>query len=43
VDVTFADITKAGKLLNYKPATDLRQGIKNFITWHNAGRQGNIE
>jgi len=34
VDVTFADITKAGNLLNYKPATDLRQGIKNFIAWY---------
>ena len=37
VDVTFADITKAGSLLNYKPVTDLRQGIKNFINWYNAG------
>jgi nucleoside-diphosphate-sugar epimerase len=44
VDVTFADITKAGKLLNYKPATDLAAGIRNFIAWYNARQvQGNIE
>lgn len=34
VDITFADISKAGELLNYKPATSLQQGIKNFITWY---------
>lgn len=35
VDVTYADITKAGKLLNYKPATGLAEGIKKFIAWYN--------
>ena len=44
VEVTFADISKAGKLLNYKPATDLVEGIKKFIAWYNAHhKQGNIE
>ncbi len=44
VDVTFADITKAGKILNYKPATDLAEGIKKFIAWYNTrNEQGNIE
>lgn len=46
VDITFADITKAGNLLNYKPATGLRPGIKKFIDWYNARdeqMQGNIE
>ncbi len=38
VDVTFADITKAGQLLNYTPATDLRQGIKKFIAWYKAAK-----
>ena len=43
VDVTFADITKAGKLLNYKPATDLAAGIKKFIAWYNIrNEQGNM-
>lgn len=36
VDITFADISKAGHLLNYKPATDMVTGIKKFITWYNA-------
>jgi nucleoside-diphosphate-sugar epimerase len=46
VDITFADITKAGSLLNYKPATGLKEGIKKFIAWFNAKdaeRKGNIE
>jgi nucleoside-diphosphate-sugar epimerase len=38
VDITFADISKAGHLLHYKPATDLRQGIKKFIDWYNAAK-----
>lgn len=36
VDITFADISKAGQLLNYKPATDMATGIKKFIAWYNA-------
>lgn len=36
VDITFADISKAGHLLNYKPATDMVTGIKKFIDWYNA-------
>ena len=44
VDVTFADISKAEKLLNYKPATDLAEGIKKFIAWYNTrNEQGNME
>ncbi|MBK9484336.1 MAG: GDP-mannose 4,6-dehydratase [Chitinophagaceae bacterium] len=44
VDITFADITKAGELLNYKPATDLAEGIRKFIAWYNTRNgQGNIE
>lgn len=44
VDVTFADISKAGNLLNYKPATDLEEGIRKFIAWYNTRTgQGNIE
>jgi nucleoside-diphosphate-sugar epimerase len=36
VDTTCADITKAGHLLNYKPATDLVTGINKFIAWYNS-------
>ena len=34
VDCTFADITKAQKLLNYNPKTTFQDGIKNFIKWY---------
>ncbi len=33
VPQTFADITKAGKLLNYKPQTKIEEGIKKFVGW----------
>jgi UDP-glucuronate 4-epimerase len=33
VDITFADITKATALFNYKPEIDLATGIKKFIDW----------
>lgn len=40
VDITFADISKASRLLNYKPATSMEEGIKKFVAWYNAA---NIE
>ena len=44
VDITFADIAKAGKLFNYKPATSMAEGIKKFIAWYiTRNGQGNIE
>ena len=39
VDITYADITKAGTLFNYKPVTGLTEGIKNFIAWFKATEQ----
>lgn len=33
VDLTFADIEKAKKLLNYQPGTSIQDGLKNFKTW----------
>lgn len=44
VDITFADITKAGALFNYRPATGMEAGIRKFIAWFNAAeaeRKGN--
>ena len=35
VDITFADISKAKRLFGYEPKTNLRDGLKNFITWYN--------
>lgn len=33
VKQTFADITKARKLLNYNPQTKIESGIKKFVEW----------
>ncbi len=37
VPQTFADISKAGELLNYNPQTKIDEGIKKFVEWF--GRQ----
>jgi len=31
---TFADISKARKLLGYKPEVDIRTGLKKFVDWY---------
>jgi UDP-glucuronate 4-epimerase len=36
VPVTFADISKARKLLNYNPTTRIRDGIPKFVEWFRA-------
>lgn len=36
VDITYADISKAGGLFNYKPETGLTEGISQFIAWFKA-------
>jgi len=33
VDITYADISKAGRLLNYKPKVSFEEGIKKFVDW----------
>jgi UDP-glucuronate 4-epimerase len=33
VSITFADISKARKLLNYSPQTKVEQGIPKFVEW----------
>ena len=39
VPITYADISKAGKLLNYRPKVTIENGIKNFAAWFkNANR-----
>ncbi|MAG15577.1 epimerase [Candidatus Woesearchaeota archaeon] len=32
---TFADMTKAEKLLNFKPTTSIEQGMAEFVKWYN--------
>jgi len=34
VPITYADITKAKRLLNYSPKTSLKEGIKKFVDWY---------
>jgi nucleoside-diphosphate-sugar epimerase len=34
VNITYADISKAKKLLNYHPKTSLREGLKAFVDWY---------
>jgi UDP-glucuronate 4-epimerase len=39
VPITFADISKARKLLNYDPKTRVESGIPKFVEWFRANRQ----
>lgn len=36
VPITFADITKARRVLGYSPRTPLPEGIERFVAWHRA-------
>ena len=36
VPQTFADITKARKLLDYNPTTKIEEGIRKFVEWFNS-------
>ena len=36
VPLTWADISKAGKLLGYCPQTPLEEGLKKFVAWYRA-------
>jgi UDP-glucuronate 4-epimerase len=31
---TYADITKAKRMLNYQPATSIKNGIPKFVQWY---------
>jgi UDP-glucuronate 4-epimerase len=39
VPKTFADISKARKLLHYQPSTPLREGLKKFYEWFEENRE----
>jgi hypothetical protein len=34
VPITYADITKSKKLLNFSPKTDLGVGLAHFLSWY---------
>jgi UDP-glucuronate 4-epimerase len=40
--VTYADITKAKRLLNYRPTTPVKEGVRRFVDWFRAGQRGEL-
>jgi UDP-glucuronate 4-epimerase len=36
VPLTWSDISKARKLLNYSPKVKLEEGLKSFVAWYRA-------
>ncbi|HXC33804.1 MAG TPA: GDP-mannose 4,6-dehydratase [Verrucomicrobiae bacterium] len=36
VPLTWADVSRAGKLLGYRPQTSLEEGLKKFVAWYRA-------
>jgi len=34
VPITYANINKAKKLLNYNPTINIEEGVKNFVEWY---------
>ncbi|MFA5075833.1 MAG: GDP-mannose 4,6-dehydratase [Patescibacteria group bacterium] len=39
VDITYADIRKAQKLLGYQPKTTIEEGMDKFVSWYKINRQ----
>ena len=33
VPITWADVTKARRLLGYRPAFPIEKGLENFVSW----------
>ncbi len=40
VPLTWADISKAGRLLGYRPVTRLEEGLKRFLAWYRTADPG---
>jgi UDP-glucuronate 4-epimerase len=38
VPITFADISRAQEILNYRPATPFAEGIEKFVAWYRAAK-----
>ena len=43
VDITYADISKAQKLLGYNPKTTIEEGMGEFVSWYLANNQSEIK
>ena len=39
VDRTYADVSKAKKLIGYEPKISFEQGIRNFVEWYKANKE----
>jgi len=39
VDRTYADVSKAKKLIGYEPKTSFKQGIENFVKWYKENKK----
>jgi len=39
VSITYADITKARRMLNYQPTVSMEEGIKRFVQWYKKGEE----
>ena len=39
VERTYADISKAKKLIAYKPKTSFKEGIQKFVEWYQENRK----
>lgn len=40
VPLTWADISKAGRLLGYRPSTPIEEGLEKFVAWYRAADPG---
>jgi len=38
VSITYADITKAKRMLGYQPKVNMEEGIKRFVEWYKKGK-----
>ena len=39
VEVTYSDISKATRILNYQPKMDFSRGIKEFVIWYKENKE----
>jgi UDP-glucuronate 4-epimerase len=40
VPITYADVSKAARLLGYAPKVPIREGLRRFVAWYRERRQG---
>ena len=39
VEITFADVSKAARMLDYRPTTPIAKGLRKFVDWFEARKQ----